>query len=294
MRPATIIFISIALVLAGGAVMLGRTIIQNRAADAVADAVAAAEMAKRDVEVLVAGQDVPQGRVLKEADLRWDRWPINTANSGRYVIRDEAKGIMDYLPGPAVRRSLAAGEPITGESVFKPGDGGFMSGMIFPGQKAVGITVTAASTASGFVLPGDYVDVILTIDLRKADGMLPGGGRFASETILSGVRILAVDQSMVPGKSSKPKRGNNQDDEDEEELSIVGKTVAIEVTRKQAERVLAAQSAGSLSLALRSMALAEEQDSEASPFTVDVDMSEVLRAAIGGGVKIIKGGQVDR
>lgn len=300
MRPITIILIAIAVFAAGAAVLVANNVVQRRAADAAAAQAAAA----RDIEVLVAARDTPQGRSLKETDLRWDKWPTGTADPKKVILRDPNKKPLEHLPGLWLRRSILEGEPITAKAVFNPGDkSGFMAGMIGAGKKAVGITVTAASTASGFVLPGDTVDVIMTVDMKKAEGILPGGGRFASETILRAVRVLAVDQSIIPGEGGKgkqAKKSNNQKPDpaaaaagaEAEEVAIVGKTVAIEVTPEEAERVLAAQAAGSLSLALSSMAEAEPSSEKTSPYTVDVDMSRALRSATGGGVKVIKGGQV--
>jgi pilus assembly protein CpaB len=128
---------------------------------------------------------------------------------------------------------------------------------------------------------------------------LPGGGRFASETILHNVRVLAVDQALNQTSASQlkkkpkpvePKSSDGAGPADEQ--AIVGKTVAIEATAEESERVLAAEAAGTLSLALRSMAISEAGDGSQAPFTRDVDMSRVLRMATGGGVKVIKGGEI--
>src|SRR6185312_12295170 len=111
--------------------------------------------------------------------------------------------------------------------------------------------------------------VILTIDLHKAEVNLPDAGRFASETILRNVRVLAVDQALnqasAPTLKKKPRSGEAKAAEgssQNDEQAIVGKTVAIEVTPEQAEHVLAAEAAGTLSLVLRSLAVEEVADGE--------------------------------
>jgi pilus assembly protein CpaB len=219
-------------------------------------------------------------------------------------VRDAGKPALVQAPGTAVRRNVTAGEPISAENLFTPGRGtGFMAAMVSPGMKAIGVTVTAASTASGFVLPGDLVDVVLTVDLRRNDMSLPGGGRYASEVILRDVRVLAVDQTLTPGSStvtgvgrrpgSKSGAAQAKDDSGTPgEVAMVGKTVALEVTPADGERLLAAQAAGTLSLALRSLAIPENKEDPNSSFVSDVDSSRALRMAVGGGVKVIKGGTV--
>ena len=304
MRPFSIILLIVAALAGVTAVFVGKRVIQNRAAAAEA----AARIASADTEVLVAARDLPQGHVLIEADLRWARWPTATAQSAHAMIRNNGETTMAQIPGAAVRRNVVAGEPISADALFTPGQGtGFMSGMVSPGRKAVGVTVTAASTASGFVLPGDFVDVILTVDLRRNEVMLPGGGRFASEVILRGVRVLAVDQTLTPGtaaSSGRGRRGNSRgavsqaQAKDEpvtpEDVAMVGKTVALEVTPADGERLLAAQAAGTLSLALRSLAISDDRGDAKRGFASDVETSRALRLAVGGGVKVIKGGEVAR
>jgi pilus assembly protein CpaB len=250
--------------------------------------------------VLVAARDVPQGHRLRDGDLRLDHWPSANAEAAHAIIGQPGDATMAGVLGMATRRPLLKGEPILQTALFAPGTAaGFMPEMIMPGKKAVGITVTAASSASGFVLPGDAVDVILTIDLHKAEVNLPDAGRFASETILRNVRVLAVDQALnqanAPTLKKKPRSGEAKAAEgpsQNDEQAIVGKTVAIEVTPEQAEHVLAAEAAGTLSLVLRSLAVEEVADGETGSVRPRAEISQVLRMATGGGVKVIKGGQV--
>lgn len=298
MRPVTTILIAVSLLAAGGATFVGKRVIEKRSADATARQ----EELSRDVEVLVAARDIPQGILLKNEDLRWERWPLGTVEVTKVIRRDGTKAAIDHLEGKALKRSVVAGEPVTEAVVFLPGKGGLMPGLISPGMKAVGITVTAASSASGFVLPGDFVDVILTVDVKKTGGTLPGGGRIVAETILSGVKVLAVDQDFGSGdgnvksttKKSKKKKQQEEAGEDAKDVAMVGKTVAIEVTGDQAHRVLAAQTAGKLSLALRSMAEGTEDVPRGADFASDLDVSRALKAGFGGGVRVIKGGQVSK
>jgi pilus assembly protein CpaB len=293
MRPITIVLVALALLATGGVAMVAHRMIRS-AAD---DAAARVSVKAVDVEVLVAARDLPQGRILTDADLRWDRWPEPTAHAASVVIRRGEQDVRAQIPGTATRRPLIAGEPITASAVFSPGDGnGFMPQMLEPGKKAVGVTVTAASTASGFVLPGDLVDVILTVDLQKIEITPSFDGRFASQTILRKVKVLAVDQSLNASEAKPAKRrrtsktteeekpASDKETAEQEEIAIIGKTVALEVTPAEAERLLAAQAAGTLSLSLRSLAVDETQR----------EGTTGLRPATAGGVRVIRGGAVGR
>lgn len=296
MRPVTTILIAVSLLAAGGATFVGKRVIEKRSADATARQ---ADLS-RDIEVLVVARDIPQGHMLKNDDLRWDRWPLGTVEVTKVVQRDGTKPALDHLAGKALKRAMVAGEPMTDAALFIPGKAGLMPGLISPGMKAVGITVSASSSASGFVLPGDIVDVILTIDVNKTGGTLPGGGRIVAETILTGVKVLAVDQDFGSGQSSakattkksKKKKPEAEPGAEPVDIAMVGKTIALEVTADQANRVLAAQMAGKLSLALRSMAEDVEGMQRAASFASDVDVSQAIKAGFGGGIRVIKGGQV--
>jgi Flp pilus assembly protein CpaB len=119
--------------------------------------------------------------------------------------------------------------------------------------------------------------------------------------------VLAVDQTLTPGaagpSSTHSKRVSSRnptpqaqakDDPNAapEEVAMVGKTVALEVTPADGERLLAAQAAGTLSLALRSLAITDDHDDPKRGFASDVETSRALRLAVGGGVRVIKGGEV--
>lgn len=295
MRPITIVLIVVSLLAGSGAVFLGKRYLERSAREAEARQ---AEM-RRDVDILVAAKDMQQGHKLKDGDLVWVPWPVPTAKAAKVVVRGEAKSALEMLPGRYLRRNVVAGEPITAQVVFKPGTGGLMAGLVGAGMKAVGVKVTATSTASGFVLPGDRVDVILTMDI----GRMGGDAKVVSETILTGIRVLGVNQEISSSgensprsstKKTKKKKSKDKDGEEAGDVAIVGKTVALEVSSEQAERLLAAEKAGDLSLALRSLAEGSETQDRGVPFATDIDVSKALKASVSGGAKVIRGGQVSK
>ncbi|MBL4719525.1 MAG: Flp pilus assembly protein CpaB, partial [Alphaproteobacteria bacterium] len=176
-----------------------------------------------------------------------------------------------------VKRQISMGDPINKSKIFKRGEAGFLSGILKAGMRAATIAVTPASAASGFILPGDFVDIILTHDAAKtifcqscvagevvARKLLAKNSplimvRYISENILSNIRVLALDQKL----------------DDFDATAIMAQRVTLEVTRKQAEKLVTAAAMGDLSLALRSLTPSEAEQ-EPFAFTSDVEVSPLL------------------
>ncbi len=194
-------------------------------------------------EVLVAAEELPVGIFLKQNQLRWQRWPDDNLPPS-YLV----KGQVDEkeLVGTVVRRNFSAGQPITMDRIIKPGDRGFLAAVLQAGYRALSIPVSAASGIAGLIFPGDRVDIILTHTLLE-EGEEEGEGqdnqRRASETVLTNVRVLALDQKIS----------------DENGEPLLAKTATMEVTPKQAEILALVRELGSLSLSLRSLAKDEEE-----------------------------------
>jgi pilus assembly protein CpaB len=106
-----------------------------------------------------------------------------------------------------------------------------MAATLAPGMRAVSIGISTESSAGGFILPNDRVDVILTEQLGDAH-------QFHARTILNDVRVLAVDQTYK---------------EDKDQKVVLAKTATLELTPKQAEAVERSQSSGTISLSLRGL-----------------------------------------
>ena len=133
--------------------------------------------------------------------------------------------------------------PLT-RSLVKPGDRGFLAVVLRPGYRAISVAIDARSGVAGLVFPGDRVDVLMAIKvIQKGEGKDEKITRRASETVLTNVRILAVDQRV----------------DDQTGVAKVAKTATLEVTPKQAEIIMVAGQMGKLSLSLRSLARDDEE-----------------------------------
>ncbi len=90
---------------------------------------------------------------------------------------------------------MLAGDPIRGPYVVMAKGSGFMAAILPKGMRAVAVDISAVTSAGGFILPDDRVDVVLT-RRDKAAEKATGVEKFASDTILRNVRVLAVDQTV--------------------------------------------------------------------------------------------------
>ncbi len=256
MNIMRIAILGVAAIAAGGAALLVRGMLGG----GTPTSQAAAPPVAITTEVLVASRDIVPGHVLSVDLVRWDTWP-KSAVSSTLITKEKQPDIAKAVEGAVVRAPLVAGQPITDTSIVHAGAAGFLAATLTPGMRAIGMTVTAQTSAGGFILPNDRVDVVLTREL-------PGGGspkQYESTTILRDVRVLAVDQTAHQEKDQQ---------------SVVGKTTTVELTPVQAELMAHAEQTGVLSLTLRALG-----DSSGDPTTGNVAPSRPAQVAGSNGDK---------
>ena len=181
--------------------------------------------------VLAAAAALRAGTLLKPEDLV--PMDVPTPPSG---AQDDTPAMRRGLVGAMLRRSLSAGDLVLSPDVMRPGDHGFLAAVLGPNMRAATVAVDAVSGSAGLIWPGDQVDLILT---QSLDATLPPARRVAAETVLADLRVIAIDQLLARGVAP-----SNE--------SAAGRTVTLEVTTSQAERIAVATRLGKLSLAVRS------------------------------------------
>jgi pilus assembly protein CpaB len=189
------------------------------------------------VDVLVAKSEIGLGQSLKPEDLQWQTWPAAAA-SNTFIRRSDRADATTQLAGSIARSPFIAGEPIREQKLVKADGSGFMAAILPSGMRAVSTEISPETGAGGFILPNDHVDVLLTRRLKNADHSEQPDVS-TSEVILANIRVLAIDQA--------PKEKDGQ-------TTVVGKTVTLELRPDQTSTLTAARQAGTLSLALRSIA----------------------------------------
>lgn len=272
MKPARIAVICIAAVSAIGLALVVRAM-GSSSGEAVATA--SAEPVAPMAKVLVAARDLAPGQRLTDADLEWKDWPAAEVNpafitdgtvpvpqpaedegaeekadeekaEGQGAVARVARAATELATGGAeadyfgsvVREPILAGEPIVARKIVRAGDSGYMAAYLEPGMRAMSIGVSVETAAGGFILPGDRVDVLVTVELAD-NGEGGGQTRYASSTVLQNVKVLAVDQSTRA---------------EDDQQAVVGATATLELAPTDAEALALAKAAGTLSLVLRSYA----------------------------------------
>ena len=233
MKPARLAVLAIALVAGGAAAFL----MSGEDQPPVQPAAVVPPPVVPTTDVLVAAAELPMGQNIQAPDLRWQAWP-NDALSPGYITRVNAPKGLEEIVGSIARSSFLAGEPVRPQKLARS-DGGFMAAILPAGMRAVAITIDTrgSSTAGGFILPNDHVDIIRI--RRDEETSRDGGGESqVSDTLLQDVRVLAIGQIV------QEKNGNNV---------VTGETATLALTPAQAEVVTLAQKAGQLSLSLRSL-----------------------------------------
>src|SRR6202048_3414149 len=211
--------------------------------------------AETRTEILVAATVLQIGTLLRAKDVTWQEIGGN-AGLGQIARPRTAAGNLNLeldqqaraeVYGAALRSSVMAGEPISRGAIVKPGDRDFLQVMLSAQARAIAIPVATGGASTGLLSPGDRVDVVLT-QTFKNDPWL--ARRSVSETVVPSLRVLAVDAADAKLTGT----GNG-----------FGRTVTLEVTPEQAEKINVAGELGKLSLTLRSIITAGGSGATLSP-----------------------------
>jgi pilus assembly protein CpaB len=234
------------------------------------------------VRVLVAARALTLGTLLKDEDLAVRTLPPAQVPEGALEAGDETRA---ELRGALLRRYLDPNTAVLRGDVLRPRDRGFLAAVLRPGTRAIAVGVDVVTGTAGLIWPGDQVDLILTQAIDSA----PVSRRVVGETVLADVRVIAVDQQISHGAASG-----------DANVGRVARTVTLEVSPDQAERVAVAARLGRIDLTVRAIEGTETAaadpawDAPLGPGSVfGSDVSPALaRSAIAPGarMRVIQGG----
>jgi len=190
-------------------------------------------------EILVTSKMIPAGKRVEKTDLKWQEWPEDAIFPGA-MRKDLEEGNTDALIGLRAKRNFDAGEPFLSSGVISTESSNVLTAKLGKNNRAMAINVSAESMVGGFLVPGDFVDVIMTYKV-KTDANANQDVRntvksLASETVLQNIKVLAVDQLAEAVSEDKGK---------------VGRTITLEVSASQQQSLALAGTLGELHLALR-------------------------------------------
>ncbi len=185
---------------------------------------------------LVAARPLPAGTLVRDEDFRSDERALDMVPEGALA---DTPDIRADLRGSLVRTYIESRQPITPEAVLRPRDRGFLATVLPPGTRAMTIGVDPVTGVAGLIWPGDRVDVILVQEF-PAD-LVPPPQRVFSETVLTDMRVIAADQHIVQGAAAA-----------EGTTGHIVRTITLQVTEDEAQRLAVAIRLGRLQLSIRS------------------------------------------
>jgi pilus assembly protein CpaB len=183
--------------------------------------------------VVVASTDLAFGHRLRGEHLREAPWPVEARPEGSFETIEELLG--DPREERVVLKAMSKGEPVMTNKVSGFGARATLSIKLEDGKRAFSIRVNDVSGVAGFLLPGDRVDVLLTRQIGNTRDLV-------TDVILQNTVVLGIDQLS----------------EEDREKPHVARTATVEVTPRDAQKLALAMQAGTLSLALRNVAAADE------------------------------------
>jgi pilus assembly protein CpaB len=199
--------------------------------------------------VLAAARPQRAGNLLVAEDVTAIEVPLGQEPVGSFVDSVSAR---TNLRGAMVRRSINAGEVIVAGDVLNPGDRGFLAAVLGAGMRAVTVAVDAVSGTAGLIWPGDRVDMVLTQEIE--DREQPVDRRVFGETALTNLRVIAVDQQLVQGGQGGQGGIGTLGSTVIAPSPNGNRTVTIEASLYDAERIAVASRLGKISLVVRSAA----------------------------------------
>jgi pilus assembly protein CpaB len=210
-------------------------------------------------DVVIAAKDIPAGStiaeaMLKDGSVRAIKWPKASVPAGAFATPTEVIGKVN-------RVKIMANEPIL-ESRLS-GEGAGLTVRLEPGKRAMAVRVDEIIGVSGFIVPDDRVDVIVTTTPPGNDNR----DARLSKIVLQNKRVLSVAQSTEQ-KDGKPQ---------------VARSITLEVSPEEAEKLSLAYQEGPIVLALRGVG------DETEPATIGSNKNDLLALGVRkttGGVRV--------
>ncbi|MGB7268701.1 MAG: Flp pilus assembly protein CpaB [Albidovulum sp.] len=195
----------------------------------------AQKSAPRLVDVVVASKPLKYGDRMTRVDLEVIKWQADKVPEGAFNAVVAPQGgdpniIPVFFEGEtrprAALRSLEVFEPVLASKITEAGIDAGITANLTPGMRALTINVDVTSGVSGFLRPGDRVDVYWSGNAN---------GREVTMLIQAAVTLIAIDQSADADRSSETQ---------------VARTVTVQATSEQVAALALAQQSGRLTLAL--------------------------------------------
>lgn len=229
MRSVFVLVLIVGVALAGGAVMMAKNYIAAYQNELARERQASAQIVPT-VDLYIANRALKYGERLTKEDVRMVKWPQDAIPEGAFTP-DAGLFPGDTKDNRVVLRAMEKDEAILAVKVTNPGEDAGITSQLARGMRAFAIKVDVATGVSGFLRPGDRVDVYWTGAVRENGESSRGD---ITRLIEAGVQLIAIDQ---------------QAGSDLEE-AVIARTVTVSASPQQVAALAQAQTTGRLSLSL--------------------------------------------
>ena len=183
--------------------------------------------------VLVAPENLAEGAIVSLHKMAWKEKVVDAIQPDFITKKDNT--LLRQIDGGVVRSPIFKGEPITAAKIIKTHGKSAISAVIREGMRAVTVPYNKLANAPSLIAPGDIVDVIIP---KKAQSE---GDTYIGQTILTSIRVLAVNSELQKMDEQESSKGNNT------------KTITLEVTASQAEDLAGAIRDGDVVISMQSI-----------------------------------------
>lgn len=181
--------------------------------------------------VVIAAMDIPYGTKIEGRHMKIVKLPPESVPGTSFSDLEEASGMV-------ATTDIARGEVLANTRLARHDGGSTLAALVKENMRAVTVRVDDVVGVAGFLLPGNRVDVLATRKER-------GSRRATTETILTNIKVLAVDQTAATQQNDP----------------VIVRAVTLELSPRQSEEIVKAKSEGSIQLTLRNP-LDEEMEAE--------------------------------
>jgi pilus assembly protein CpaB len=215
MRRTSFIILVIAIVMGGSAAYLTRSWLKDHVS---------ASPNRPAGTIVVAAESLAYGTPMTAESVVEIPWFSDTLPEGAFALKNDlVNGDRRVVLSPMKR-----GEAVLRSKITGPGQRASLASLLDEGRRAVTVQVDDVRGVAGFVLPGDFVDIVIIAE----DGSTKR--QSYSDILLEHIKVLAIDQVASEGEGQP----------------TVAKAVTVEVTKEQAQKILLATNIGKLSLIL--------------------------------------------
>lgn len=244
--PSNVIYIGLALVLA-----IVTSILFNNAINGSKEDVSNAPEPIKTSEIVVASQNILPGQRIMMADIKTVEWP-ETARLDDDSIYHQLDDVLNNV----AKVSIVPNEPILKHKLVGESSRGGLPVVIPKGKRAVTVAVSETIGVGGFLRPGDWVDVLTTINDAESGEITQ-----LTKTVIQNVQVLATAQSMAQSAGvpldetvddgNDDNQFNDDSDEIEEGEGMIVSSITLALSPEETEKVVLADEIGSIRLVLR-------------------------------------------